>query len=105
MTSDRPYRKGLPVAAAVAEIERCAGTQFDPEVVAAILRAFAAGDRFPGPRGLTSPQDREGERFPAPWHIGAQQSARQHSRPQGLESGGPPSLPGAPVGPVRATSF
>jgi len=30
MTSDRPYRKGLPIEKAVEEIERCKGTQFDP---------------------------------------------------------------------------
>lgn len=30
MTSDRPYRKGLPHEVALAEIERGAGTQFDP---------------------------------------------------------------------------
>lgn len=32
MTCDRAYRKGLSVEEAVAEIKRCAGTQFDPEV-------------------------------------------------------------------------
>jgi response regulator RpfG family c-di-GMP phosphodiesterase len=32
MTSDRAYRRALPHEVAVAEIERCAGTQFDPEV-------------------------------------------------------------------------
>jgi hypothetical protein len=32
-----PYRQALPAAAAVAEIERCSGTQFDPAVVAAFL--------------------------------------------------------------------
>jgi HD-GYP domain-containing protein (c-di-GMP phosphodiesterase class II) len=30
MTSNRPYRQALPFAAAIAEIRRCAGTQFDP---------------------------------------------------------------------------
>jgi len=35
MTSDRPYRKGTTFANAVAEIQRCGGTQFDPEVVRA----------------------------------------------------------------------
>jgi HD-GYP domain-containing protein (c-di-GMP phosphodiesterase class II) len=30
MTSDRPYRKALPVEAACDEIQRCSGTQFDP---------------------------------------------------------------------------
>jgi putative nucleotidyltransferase with HDIG domain len=33
MTSDRPYRRALPFAAARAEIERESGRQFDPEVV------------------------------------------------------------------------
>ena len=33
MTSTRAYRKALPVAEANAEIRRCAGTQFDPEIV------------------------------------------------------------------------
>lgn len=37
MTSDRPYRKGTTFENAVAEIERCAGSQFDPEVVRAFL--------------------------------------------------------------------
>jgi response regulator RpfG family c-di-GMP phosphodiesterase len=32
MTSDRAYRRALPHEVAVAEIERCSGTQFDPEV-------------------------------------------------------------------------
>ena len=35
MTTDRPYRKGCIFANAIAEIGRCAGTQFDPRVVEA----------------------------------------------------------------------
>jgi HD-GYP domain-containing protein (c-di-GMP phosphodiesterase class II) len=34
MTSDRSYRRALPHEVAVAEIERCTATQFDPEVAA-----------------------------------------------------------------------
>ena len=41
MTSDRPYRRGLPFAAAKAEILRFAGTQFDP----AAIEAFVAEER------------------------------------------------------------
>ncbi len=37
MTSDRPYRKGMPAAVAFAEIERMAGKQFDPVFAAAFL--------------------------------------------------------------------
>ncbi len=37
MTSDRPYRSGLPAETACAEIERCSGSQFDPEVARAFL--------------------------------------------------------------------
>src|SRR5690606_23799481 len=37
MTSDRSYRLALPPHAVEAELRRCAGTQFDPSVVAALL--------------------------------------------------------------------
>lgn len=40
MTSDRPYRKGLSPQAAMAEIERHSGTQFDPWVVAAFKEVW-----------------------------------------------------------------
>ncbi len=33
MTSNRPYREALPRATAVAELERCAGIQFDPYLI------------------------------------------------------------------------
>jgi putative two-component system response regulator len=38
MTSDRPYRKSLTMEAALSEVKRCTGTQFDPEVASAFLR-------------------------------------------------------------------
>ncbi len=38
MTSDRPYRAAMPAAKAIAEVKRCAGTQFDPAVVRAFLK-------------------------------------------------------------------
>jgi putative nucleotidyltransferase with HDIG domain len=37
MTSDRPYRKGLPPASAFEEIDKGAGKQFDPTFAAAFL--------------------------------------------------------------------
>ena len=36
MTSTRPYRRAMPVADGIAELRRCAGTQFDPDVVEAL---------------------------------------------------------------------
>ncbi len=42
MTSDRPYRPAISVAAARQEIKRCIGTQFDPVVAGAFLRTNAA---------------------------------------------------------------
>jgi hypothetical protein len=38
MTMDRPYRAGLPLDQALGEIERGAGSQFDPELARAFLR-------------------------------------------------------------------
>ena len=43
MTSDRPYRPGLSMEEALAELVRCSGTQFDPRVVAAVVAAVEAG--------------------------------------------------------------
>jgi diguanylate cyclase (GGDEF)-like protein/putative nucleotidyltransferase with HDIG domain len=37
MTTDRVYRGKIPHEHAVVELERCAGTQFDPEIVAAFV--------------------------------------------------------------------
>jgi HD-GYP domain-containing protein (c-di-GMP phosphodiesterase class II) len=37
MTTDRSYRRALGHDKAVAELERCAGTQFDPDVVRAAI--------------------------------------------------------------------
>jgi HD-GYP domain-containing protein (c-di-GMP phosphodiesterase class II) len=48
MTSGRPYRPALSQADAAAEIERCGGTQFDPEIVDAFLAALTAGDVVSG---------------------------------------------------------
>jgi putative nucleotidyltransferase with HDIG domain len=41
MTTTRSYRAKLTVSQAVAELRRCAGTQFDPEVVDALLARLA----------------------------------------------------------------
>jgi len=38
MVSDRPYRAAMSVEAALAELRRCSGTQFDPEIVDVFCR-------------------------------------------------------------------
>ncbi len=43
ITSDRPYRPGRSVAAALQEIQACSGTQFSPKVVDAIMRLHERG--------------------------------------------------------------
>lgn len=43
MTSGRVYRPGRTAEDAIAEMRRCAGTQFDPGCVAAFERALASG--------------------------------------------------------------
>jgi HD-GYP domain-containing protein (c-di-GMP phosphodiesterase class II) len=42
MTSDRVYREPLSHEAAVEELHRCSGSQFDPSIVAAFVDELAA---------------------------------------------------------------
>ena len=51
MTSDRPYRRALSQVRAISELERCAGTQFDPDVVAVFAEAWRQGG-FELPTGI-----------------------------------------------------
>ncbi len=49
MTSDRPYRKGLPIERALTEIRRHAGAQFDPAIVEVLIQLHEGN-------GLKSPR-------------------------------------------------
>ncbi|MEV0220508.1 HD-GYP domain-containing protein [Streptomyces sp. NPDC050704] len=60
MTSTRSYSRARPVAAALTELDRCAGTQFDPQMVRALVRALARYGWHPAvtadePRGNVPP--------------------------------------------------
>jgi HD-GYP domain-containing protein (c-di-GMP phosphodiesterase class II) len=53
MTTDRSYRRARPPRAAVEELRRCAGTQFDPRVVEAVVAVVArSGALLPDPAAL-----------------------------------------------------
>lgn len=54
MTSDRPYRDGLPAAGAVSEIRRCISSQFDPDIVEAFLKIREAVDAELHPAASTA---------------------------------------------------
>jgi HD-GYP domain-containing protein (c-di-GMP phosphodiesterase class II) len=44
MTTDRPYRKAMERETAIQELKRCAGVQFDSEVVKAFIQAYQKGE-------------------------------------------------------------
>ena len=44
MTTDRPYRKALSKEVAMGELRRCAGAQFDRQVVEAFVKAYESGE-------------------------------------------------------------
>jgi putative nucleotidyltransferase with HDIG domain len=52
MTTDRPYRRAMPAAVALGELAAHAGTQFDPEIVAALTRTI-----HPAPHAGASSSD------------------------------------------------
>jgi diguanylate cyclase (GGDEF)-like protein/PAS domain S-box-containing protein len=51
MTAGRPYRKAMTASAALSELQRCAGEQFDP----AVVKAFAAALSESHDRGVLTP--------------------------------------------------
>jgi HD-GYP domain-containing protein (c-di-GMP phosphodiesterase class II) len=51
MTSDRAYRRALPHEAAVAEIRRCSGSQFDPSLATDFVDVIEAHRRECSERG------------------------------------------------------
>ncbi|MFF8287931.1 HD-GYP domain-containing protein [Streptomyces sp. NPDC016309] len=87
MTSTRSYRRARPVATAVAELERCAGRQFDPRMVRALTRAL---DRYGWTTAVTADE-------PEGTGAGTEAGAGAGAGPgrQGGQGGAP--APGAPA--------
>ncbi|HEV7626464.1 MAG TPA: HD-GYP domain-containing protein [Streptomyces sp.] len=103
MTSTRSYRRARPVRTAVAELQRCAGTQFDPRMVRALADAM---DRWDWAPAVTA--DGPGLNVPAGRTAPSQQSTAGSSN--GSNGSGSSGSSGAsdtsrghstPVGPTR----
>jgi diguanylate cyclase (GGDEF)-like protein/putative nucleotidyltransferase with HDIG domain len=77
MTSDRPYRTARPLATALAELQRCAATQFDPAVVAAVVQT-ATGDGA-APRSSAASPEAAAEASSAAAATRARRSSRINS--------------------------
>lgn len=49
MTTDRPYRKRLPLEVVISELQKCKGTQFDPTLVDVVISSVAVRRLIVGP--------------------------------------------------------
>jgi hypothetical protein len=61
MTTDRPYRKRLPLDVVIAELQKCKATQFDPELVGVTVNSVAVRRLIAG----TVPAPFDSERIPS----------------------------------------
>ncbi len=55
MTSDRPYRKALPVQEALSRLERDAGSHFDARIARAFVQLMRKERGLPGPAAAPAP--------------------------------------------------
>jgi HD-GYP domain-containing protein (c-di-GMP phosphodiesterase class II) len=58
MVTERPHAAARSPEDALAELRRCAGAQFDPQVVAALERVLPQTARGPAPAELAEPARR-----------------------------------------------
>jgi HD-GYP domain-containing protein (c-di-GMP phosphodiesterase class II) len=57
MTTDRPYRKRLSLDVVMAELQKCKGTQFDPELIDVVVASVAVRHLI---EGASAPRQTEG---------------------------------------------
>ena len=73
ITSDRPYSTARTAEQACAELERCAGGQFDPEVVRLFVEEVRRRPpQEPPPESVTADPELEAYRFDGEFTLGAQ---------------------------------
>jgi HD-GYP domain-containing protein (c-di-GMP phosphodiesterase class II) len=53
MTTDRPYRKRLPLDVVIGELQKCKGTQFDPELIEVVVASVAVRRLIEGTSSMT----------------------------------------------------
>ncbi len=110
LTSDRPYRRGLPPPAAFDELTAHSGTQFFPDVIEALSRLYADGSLFEEmePDHLDSYADGRGHSRALEEHLARVQTNRRvpRKRPHGPSDDGILylDLPGAEPGPEEGVS-
>ena len=63
MTSDRPYRKALPLEKAVGNLEQGSGTQWDPEIITAFLQVLPEISNVRESFEMRKPPSRRGYRM------------------------------------------
>ncbi|WP_407077920.1 HD-GYP domain-containing protein [Streptomyces sp. NPDC126499] len=104
MTSTRSYSRARPVGTALAELERCAGSHFDPRMVAALGRALrrhgwqtevtADETAVPAPR---TPAARTPTARPAPAPASTALPSREHPPGTPAREPAPASASGTPA--------
>lgn len=57
MTTDRPYRKRLPLDVVIAELQKCKGTQFDAELVDVVVSSVGVRRLIVGPNSEAIPRE------------------------------------------------
>jgi putative nucleotidyltransferase with HDIG domain len=57
MTTDRPYRKRLPLEVVIAELQKCKGTQFDSDLVEVAISSVAVRRLIAGPSPEANERD------------------------------------------------
>ncbi|MCB2224079.1 MAG: HD domain-containing protein [Actinobacteria bacterium] len=88
MTAGRPYQTAVPIRAAVEEIERCSGTQFDPDVAAGLRKVMVTrGDpRLTPAAPIAGRLEAVPEEIPAP--VPAAAAPRAVPAPERAPGGG-----------------